>query len=258
MISMTKNNEIAFITFDHPPVNALSRDLLEKLSSMIDELEQDNSISCIIFNSQSEKYFVAGADIKEFQGWQEKGSSYVERQSLRLQQVFNKIMNMKKITIAAINGVTLGGGCELVLSCDLRIMEEQAIIGLPEIKLGLFPGAGGTQRLPRLIGESRAKEMMFTGKPIDGVRAEQLGLANQVVSKGQSTNAAITLAKEIAQHSLPALSYMKESIQEGLQRSLYEGLHIEAKYFGSVFECEDVTEGTSAFLEKRKPEFSNK
>lgn len=257
LVSWIKKNESAIILINNPPVNALSQEVFDQLSVILDEVEADTETNIVIFAGLNQEIFIAGANIKEFPEWAEKGRSFVELKSLELQHVFNKIDNMKKPTIAAINGLTLGGGCEFVLCCDIRVMDEQAVIGLPEIKLGLFPGAGGTQRLPRLIGEARAKEMMFTGQPVNGKEAERIGLANHVVPQGKAMEKAEEIANQISKFSLPALSLMKQAINEGLSTSLREGLQIEAENFGKVFETEDVKEGLEAFIQKRTPNFKN-
>jgi len=157
-----------------------------------------------------------------------------------------------------LNGLTFGGGCELALACDIRIAEEHAQIGLPEIKLGLFPGGGGTQRLPRLVGEAKAKELMFTGDPISAQEAEKIRLVNRVVPSGEGLNSAKELAKRISRHSLQALSRIKKSVDEGMNHSLTEGIELEAALFAEVFQTEDIKEGVQAFIEKRKPVFQHR
>lgn len=258
LVSWRRENNIAFVTIDNPPVNALSTSVFEQLLKAIKELENDNTIKIVVFTSENKKFFSAGADITEFPQWAQKGRSFVEEKSLELNKVFYKISSMNKPTIAVLNGVTLGGGCELALSCDFRIMEEQAVIGLPEVKLGLFPGAGGTQRLPRIVGEARAKEIIFTGKKLSAKEAHNIGLVNEVVMEGRSLEAAEELAQGIAKLSLPALQLIKSTIQDGMETTLIKGLEIEASNFGKVFETEDVQEGLSAFLEKRPANFKDR
>lgn len=258
VVSWSKEKGIATIIIDNPPVNVLSYAVIEQLTTVVDEIERDDEVIVVILTGAGEKAFVAGGDIKSFPEWIGKGSEYAEEKALWLQNPLNKIERLPKPVIAAINGLALGGGCELALSCDLRIIEEQAKIGLPEVKLGLFPGAGGTQRLPRLIGSARAKEMMFTGEPLGAEEALRVGLVNHVVPRGESLNKARELAAKMARFSLPALSLMKQSINKGLSYSLEEGLKIEAQNFGHVFQTSDVKEGVGAFIEKRVPLFQHK
>lgn len=258
VVSWSKEKGIATIIIDNPPVNVLSYAVIEQLTMAVDEIERDDEVIAVLLTGAGEKAFVAGGDIKSFPEWIGKGSEYAEEKSLWLQNPLNKIERLPKPTIAAINGLALGGGCELALSCDLRIIEEHAQIGLPEVKLGLFPGAGGTQRLPRLIGTASAKEMMFTGEPLTAEEALRVGLVNHVVPRGEALNKAKELAAKMAQFSLPALSLMKQSINKGLSFSLEEGLKIEAENFGRVFQTSDVKEGVKAFIEKRVPLFHHK
>jgi enoyl-CoA hydratase len=255
VVSWSKEEGIATIVIDNPPVNVLSYDVMEQLAAVADEIEQDDEVIVVLITGAGEKAFVAGGDIKSFPEWMGKGVEYAEGKSLWLQHPFNKIEKLSKPVIAVINGVALGGGCELALACDLRVMEEHAQIGLPEIKLGLFPGAGGTQRLPRLIGAARAKEIMFTGEPLTAGEALRIGLVNHIAPRGEGLDKARELASKITRFSLPALSLMKQSIDEGLSHSLEEGLRIEAKNFGRVFQTKDVREGVEAFIEKRAPRF---
>lgn len=258
VIFVEKQAGIALITIDNPPVNTLSADVIEQLSETMVDMEKDIEVRAVIITGSGEKAFVAGGNIKEFPHWIGKGKKLAEEKSLWLQRPLNLIDQLSKPTIAAINGLALGGGCELALACDLRMMEEHAQIGLPEIKLGLFPGAGGTQRLTRLIGEARAKELMFTGDPITANQALQFGLVNKVVPQAEVVEEAFKMARKISSYSMPALSLMKKAIKEGRKTSLDEGLAIEAKYFGEVFQTEDVKEGISAFIEKRVPTFVHK
>ncbi|HDR6300801.1 Uncharacterized protein BCRIVMBC845_03026 [Bacillus cereus] len=258
VVTWSKENGIATIIIDNPPVNVLSDAVVEQLTVVVHEIERDDEVIVVLLTGAGEKAFVAGGDIKSFPEWIGKGSEYAEGKSLWLQNPLNKIERLPKPVIAAINGLALGGGCELALSCDLRIIEEHAQIGLPEVKLGLFPGAGGTQRLPRLIGTASAKEMMFTGEALTAEVAWRVGLVNHVVPRGESLDKAKELAVKMARFSLPALSLMKQSIDKGLTSSLEEGLKIEAENFGHVFQTSDVREGVEAFIEKRIPIFHHK
>ncbi|MGG0413743.1 enoyl-CoA hydratase/isomerase family protein [Peribacillus simplex] len=255
VVSWSKQGNIATIIIDNPPVNVLSADVIEQLNLVADEIESDYKVKVIILTGEGERAFVAGGDIKEFPGWIGKGVEKGKGKSLWLQEPLNKIERLSRPTIAAINGLALGGGCELALSCDIRIAEEQIRIGLPEIKLGLFPGAGGTQRLPRLIGKAKAKELIFTGEPLNAEEAKQIGLVNHVVPKGESIKKAMEIAKCICNYSLQSLTFAKHSIDYGYEQTLEDGLVIEAENFGHVFQTKDVKEGVEAFINKRKPNF---
>ncbi|MEH7526378.1 enoyl-CoA hydratase [Bacillus sp. JJ1503] len=257
VVSWSKQGQIAKIVIDNPPVNVLSAGVLEQLNLVIDEIESDSEIKAVIITGEGDKAFVAGGDIKGFPEWMGKGMEEAKQKSLWLQEPLNKIESLSRPTIVAINGVALGGGCELALCCDIRIAEEQIKIGLPEIKLGLFPGAGGTQRLPRLVGKAKAKEMIFTGEPLTAEEAKEIGLVNHVVPRGKSFEKALELAKSISSFSLPALTFAKRSIDIGCEQPLHEGLVTEAENFGHVFQTNDVKEGVEAFIQKREPKFTN-
>ncbi|MBN6188287.1 enoyl-CoA hydratase [Aneurinibacillus sp. BA2021] len=258
VVSWMRERQIAKVVIDNPPVNVINADVIEQLTLVIEEIENDPEIKVVIFTGKGEKAFIAGGDIKGFPEWMGKGVEEAKKKSLWLQQPLNKIDCLSRPTIAAINGVALGGGCELALCCDIRIAEEQIRIGLPEIKLGLFPGAGGTQRLPRLVGKAKAKEMIFTGESLSAEEAKQIGLVNHVVPRGQSLGKALEIAESICRFSLPALSFAKQSINTGCDQPLYEGLVTEAEYFGHVFQTVDIKEGVEAFIQKREPKFIDK
>lgn len=258
VVSWSKERQIAKMVIDNPPVNVLSADVIEQLTLVIEEIENDPEVKAVIITGEGDKAFVAGGDIKGFPEWMGKGVEEAKNKSLWLQEPLNRIERMSRPTIAAINGVALGGGCELALCCDIRIAEDQIMIGLPEITLGLFPGAGGTQRLPRLVGKAKAKEMIFTGKPLSAAEAKEIGLVNHVVPRGKSLEKAMDMAESITSFSLPALSFAKRSIDIGFEQPLYEGLVTEAEYFGHVFQTKDVKEGVTAFIEKREAKFADK
>ncbi len=258
LVKLNKENGIAIITIENGPMNVLSQEVVRQLDGVCDDIEEDSEIVVAIVTGSGERAFMAGADIKEFPDSMKLTEEEMLVSSLKGHAIFNKFDFLKKPTIAAINGLAFGGGCELAMLCDIRIAEEQALLGFPEIKLGLFPGGGGTQRLPRLVGEAKAKELMFTGDPITALMAKEIGLVNQVVSKGEALPAAIKMAQTIAQRSLPALSLIKEAVDKGTQLSLEEGLSLEAKLFAKVFQTEDIREGVAAFIEKRKANFKHR
>lgn len=253
VINKQRQGAVTILTIDHPPLNVMSQAVLRELDSLLDELRDDTETVCVVITGAGDRAFMAGADIKEFPSL--IGKKGIKSQFMESHAVLNKLDDFPKPTIAVLNGLTFGGGCELALTCDLRIAEDHVQIGLPEIKLGLFPGGGGTQRLPRVIGEARAKEMMFTGDPIDAEKAKEIGLVNEVAPKGEGLQHGLKLAERISRFSLPALSRIKRSVDEGLGVSLKDGLEREAELFEEVFQTEDIKEGVQAFIEKRKPEF---
>ena len=249
---------IATITINNPPMNILDAEVVSGLLQATDDIRKQEKIRVVILTGQGTRAFMAGGDIKSFPDLIGKGEDVAYQGSKFLQEPLDAIMNLPHPTICVLNGLALGGGCELALSCDVRIAEEHVEIGLPEVKLGLFPGAGGTQRLPRLIGVSKAKELIFTGDPVPASKALEIGLVNDVVTTGEGLQAAYALAHKISRHSAKALQYAKLAIDEGLNGSLEEGLETEARYFGKVFQTEDVQEGVSAFIEKRQALFRDR
>ena len=256
LVRIEKENGIATVTIDNPPLNVMNQQVVQELDQSFQQLEQDSEVVVVIVTGAGSKAFMAGADIKEFP--QLIGRSGIKKNFMQNHHVFNYIDAFPKPTIAVLNGLTFGGGCELTLLCDIRIAEEHAQLGLPEIKLGLFPGGGGTQRLPRLIGEAKAKELMFTGQPISAEEAKQLGLVNQVAPTGEGLLVAKELARKISRHSLQALSRIKQAVDEGAHLSLEAGIEREAELFEEVFQTEDIREGVQAFIEKRRAHFTHR
>ncbi|MFZ3577107.1 enoyl-CoA hydratase [Virgibacillus sp. DJP39] len=256
LVSCKKDNGVAVITIDNPPLNVMSRQVQQEMQEIIGEIKNDDEVVCVVLNSAGTKAFMAGADIKEFPNM--IGNPEMRTQVMEIHAMLNEVDNLPKPTIAVLDGLTFGGGCELTLTFDIRIAEEHATIGFPEVKLGLFPGGGGTQRLPRLVGEAKAKEMMYTGEPISAEAAEKIGLVNQVVSTGEGLETAIKLASQIAGKSLQSLSRIKRAVDEGLDMTLSDGIEREATLFSEVFQTEDVREGVEAFIGKRKPNFKHK
>lgn len=249
---------IATITINNPPMNVLDADVVNGLLQVTADIRKHDEVKVVILIGQGTRTFMAGGDIKSFPDLIGKGEEVAYEGSKFLQKPLDAIMNLPQPTICVLNGLALGGGCELALSCDFRITEEHIEIGLPEVKLGLFPGAGGTQRLPRLIGVSKAKELIFTGDPVSAEEALEIGLVNEVATTGEGLQAAHVLARKISRHSAKALQYAKLAIDEGLNGSLEEGLEAEARYFGKVFQTEDVKEGVAAFMEKRRAVFRDR
>lgn len=245
---------IAFLTIHRPEkLNALNARTLVELTEAFDAIAKDTSVGAVILTGAGEKAFVAGADIAELATLNALNGAEGARIG---QRVFDRIETCGKPTIAAINGYALGGGCELALSCTLRLASENAKIGLPEVSLGIIPGYGGTQRLSRLIGRARAAEMILTGDPVDAVTAERIGLVNRVVPRERLLPEAEALAKRILSRGPRAVSAALEAIRHGLDTSLAQGLDHEAVLFGALAATKDMHEGLQAFLEKRKPAFT--
>lgn len=246
---------VATVTLNRPPVNPLNSALFRELGEAAKELEADSAVRAVIITGSGQKAFAAGADISEMKDLTPVEMYGFCQVSL---QAYNHIENMKKPTIAAVNGLALGGGCELALTCDFRVASDKAKFGLPEITLGIIPGGGGTQRLPRLIGASRAKELLFLGEMIDAARAEQIGLVNKVVPAAELTQEAKNLALKLAARPAHALGVLKGAVNKGLNMNLHDALDFEVKNFILTFAGDDRREGFSAFLEKRRPKFTDR
>jgi len=258
LVRLEIEGRVAIVMIDNPPMNVLSRQVTRELDEIFTSLAEDHSVGAVILTGNGNRAFMAGADIKEFP--QNMGASKEEKlaKNKGTHQVLNKIANLPKPTIAMLNGLALGGGCELSLTCDIRIAEEHVKVGLPEVKLGLFPGGGGTQRLPRLVGPSKAKELMFVGEPLTAAQAYEIGLVNKVVPSGEGLETAKAMAAKMASYSAEALAYIKQAVNEGYDQPVEEGLNLEAQLFAEVFETDNVKEGVRAFLEKRQPVFNQK
>jgi enoyl-CoA hydratase len=256
-IKLTIEGQVATIIVDRPGVlNAIRFQTMMEIDYALDEIQHDSSIRVVTLTGAGEKAFVSGGDISIMA----EGAGYVETLTeVPLgQQVCNRIELFPKPVIARINGIALGGGTELALSCDIRIASDNAIFGLPEIRLGIIPGYGGTQRLPRLIGMGKAKELILTGDHIDAKEAYGMGLVNKVVPKDELDSAVFKMSQKIASKSPIALHMAKEAINRGMQSDLQTGMAIEAKCFSLCFGSEDRVEGMKAFLEKRKPSFKGR
>jgi enoyl-CoA hydratase len=245
---------ICRITIDRQDkLNALNRAMLAELRQAFEAAGADPDVRVVVLRGAGSKAFIAGADIAELRQLDSAGAATAsgEGQGLTL-----KIQQLGKPVIAAVNGFALGGGCEMALACTLRIASSNALLGLPEIKLGVLPGYGGTQRMARLIGRGLAMEMALTGDPIPAARALELGLVNQVVEPEKLDEAVDRLAGKLAASAPHAMRCIMEAINLGPDMTLEAGLELERSYFGEVFGTEDMREGTAAFLEKRKPVFT--
>ncbi len=253
-IRLDKSGNVATITIDRPKVlNAIRFQTMLEIQSALKDIEADESIRVVVLTGAGEKAFISGGDISVMA----RGQGYIETltEVPKGQAICSEIENFPKPVIARINGIALGGGTEVALSCDIRIAAETAIMGLPEIKLGIIPGYGGTQRLPRLVGMGKAKELIFTGDHISAQEALNIGLVNQVVPPDQLDEVVAKLAQRIAARAPVALHMAKVALNNGAQADLRTALDIEARCFSLCFGTEDRVEGMNAFLEKRKPTF---
>lgn len=254
-ILVEKQDKVAIITINRPDkLNALGEKVHAEGVAALDELAGDAEIRVVIFKGAGGKAFVAGADISEFAG--QTGVS--QRETMNARSLFNAIDSFPKPVIAMITGFCLGGGNELAMACDLRIATDKSRFGQPEINLGIIPGGGGTQRLPKLIGESKAMELILTGDMIDAPTAFNYGLVNYVYSAEEIEAKTMELANKIAEKSPIALQMAKEAVKLSSRSSLDEGLRREVDLFALCFSTADKEEGVSAFLEKRKPVFTGK
>ena len=250
------SEQIATVTFNRPKVlNALNEKTIGELDACFRDLAQDSAVGAVILTGAGDRAFVAGADINELATY---SPQQAQECALRGQAVFARIERLGKPTIAAINGFALGGGCELALACTLRIASRTARLGQPEVKLGIIPGYGGSQRLPRLIGKGMALEMILSGEPLSAEEALRWGLVNQVVASEELLPAARTLARKILANAPLAIRYCLEAVQQGMEQPLDQALFLESTLFGMAFASEDMREGTRAFLEKRPPRFAGK
>jgi enoyl-CoA hydratase len=255
-VRVERTEGVATVTIDNPPLNVLSAKVVSELGEIFSQLQDDPDVVVVIVTGAGEKAFMAGADIKEFPEW--LGNKEIKEIVRKNHELFQQMEGCPKPVIALLNGMALGGGCELALACDLRIAEEHVRIGLPEIKLGIFPGGGGTQRLPRLIGAARAMELMFTGEPITAAEALAIGLVNKVAPSGQGMDVARQVARKIAGYSLKALSAIKRAVKYGGDHPFEMGIAQELELFAEIFQTEDAKEGIQAFLEKRSPVFRHR
>ncbi|MGG4441494.1 enoyl-CoA hydratase [Brevibacillus fortis] len=247
-------DRVATVTISNPPANALSQAVLGQLSELLDQWENNDEIKAIVLTGEG-RFFIAGADIKEFT---QLNRDNAEELAKKGQALFNRLETFPKPIIAAINGACLGGGLELALACHIRLVAPEAKLGLPELNLGLIPGYGGTQRLPRLVGRGKATQMVLTSEMIGGEEALRIGLVEAVYPVEQLLAEAQKLAAVFASKSAITLKFALASIHNTTELSLSQGLEQEAKLFGDAFATEDVKEGVTAFLEKRKPQFADR
>jgi enoyl-CoA hydratase len=253
-IDIETSEGVALLTIDRPDVlNAMDGALLGELSEALERMQDDDEVRVLVITG-SGRAFIAGADIahmrtlapQQAKEWSELG-----------QRTVGMIESMKKPVIAAINGYALGGGTELALACDIRVASDKAVFGQPEVKLGMIAGFGGTQRLPRLVGSGRAKEMLFTGDHYDAQAAYEMGLVNKVVPADELLDYCLAMAKRIAARGTQAVKLSKEAVNKGLDLPLEQALELESDLYGAVFSAGEPVEGCGAFLEKREPKWTS-
>lgn len=251
-----KEGSIGLLTINRPQVlNALNRETMTEISQVVGKIATDPEVAVLIITGAGEKSFVAGADISEMRTLSAlEGRAW----SKFSQATFNALENLPQPVIAAVNGYALGGGCELAMSCDIRIASEKAKFGQPEVLLGVVAAFAGTQRLPRLVGKGRAKELLFTGDQIDAAEACRIGLVNKVVPAGELLTAAKALAAKIISRGPVAVQLCKAAVNEGLDMDLESAQAYEAEVFGLCFATADQKEGMNAFVEKRPAKFTGK
>jgi enoyl-CoA hydratase/carnithine racemase len=248
-----KRGTIAYVTVNRPKVlNALNTPTWKDLRTAFEHARDDDAVRGVILTGAGDKAFVAGADISELA---HASAIDAERSSSSGQEVLDLVENLGKPVIAAINGFALGGGCETAMACTIRVAVEHAKLGQPEVKLGLLPGGGGTQRLPRLVGKGRALQLILCGETISAQEAWRIGLVNEVVPAADLITRAEAILKMIASNAPIAVKQSLEAVNKGMDTSQSEGFVLEASYFGLCAGTEDKKEGTSAFLEKRAPQF---
>ena len=252
-VELTRNGQVSVLTLRRPEaLNALSFSIIDQIDAALDEVEADDS-RFLIITGEGERAFCAGADIKELR---EATPLEMGERMRRGQQTFGKLDRLRVPSLALINGYAFGGGLELALACAFRMATPNAKVGLPEVKLGLIPGYGGTQRLPRLVGEGRAMEMIMTGRPVGAQEAYSAGLVQEVIECDPMARA-LEFAGEVAKLSLPVLGFAREAVSRALDRPLEAGFEAEANLNNLAFQLNDSTEGMAAFEEKRDPEFKD-
>jgi enoyl-CoA hydratase len=252
-ILVETRGRVGLIRLNRPQaLNALNRALLRELGEAVDAFDADDKIGCMVITG-SDKAFAAGADIKEM-----ADKTFIEAFLRNLAATWDRVAHVRKPVIAAVAGFALGGGCELAMECDVIIAADNAKFGQPEIKLGIIPGIGGTQRLPRAVGKSKAMDLILTGRMMDAQEAERSGLVARIVPLPSLLDEALKIAETIASMSLPSVLAAKEAVNRAFETSLAEGIRFERRIFHSLFATADQKEGMTAFVEKRPPKFEHK
>ncbi|WP_164667966.1 enoyl-CoA hydratase/isomerase family protein [Virgibacillus doumboii] len=252
-----RNKGVAWITVDNPPANAIGEELMQELEAAADELTQEDSVRVVVIASNHPKIFLAGADLKgmnQNSGDHQDEENMIAMQSARMQACFQRFAEMPKPVIAAINGHALGGGCELAMACDFRIMGKGRI-GLTELSLGLIPGAGGTQRMTRLLGRAKATELIFTAKQMEAREAEKIGLVNKAVDSEKLKTDTTAFAEQLAGGAVHSMGLAKRAINVA-EGSVQQGLEVEANAFSETFLTDEPSIGLAAFFQKEKPQFN--
>ncbi len=257
-VQVVVEDRVALLTIDRPPVNAFSEQVVTELDEALDTFLADDAVEAIVVTGAGEKAFVAGADIGEIKAVMEEGPAAVRRFVERGQDLFLKIERSSKPIIAAVNGFCLGGGMELALACHIRLCSEQAVLGQPEIGLGIIPGWGATQRLPRLVGPGKALELILSGKRIGAEEAYRIGLVESVVGPDALLTEARDLVAQIVSHSSISVAAALKAVVGARSEELEAGLALEKEQFVSLADSHDAHEGLSAFLEKREPAFEDR
>jgi len=256
LVTCEREGDLVWVTIQRPDVlNCLSFPTLRRFRTLLEELREDLSIRCILFTGAGEKAFCAGADLKERKTMPaERVPDFVRN----IRGLMDDVATMPQPTVAVIGGFAFGGGTELALSCDLRVAAPHAVMGLTEVSLAIIPGAGGTQRLPRLIGKSRAKDLILTGRRVESAEAERIGLVNAVAGEEGLRAAALAIAEKIAANGPVAVRAAKSAVDEGSEMNMHDGLEHEAECYRRILDTEDRLEALAAFSEKRKPEFKGR
>lgn len=254
LLSLEKVGHCALITINNPPANTWTQQSLTDLRDMVKALNADKDIYSLVITGQGEKFFSAGADLNVFADGDKGVASDMSR---IFGEAFETLSDFRGVSIAAINGYAMGGGLEVALACDIRIAEEQAVMALPEAKVGLLPCAGGTQNLSWLVGEGWTKRMILCGERVDSATAEKIGLVEEVVGKGEAKEKALALAAKVEDQSPVAVAYSKDLIQQGRSGDIRSALPLEREKFVALFDTKDQKEGVEAFLQKRKPNWVN-
>jgi enoyl-CoA hydratase/carnithine racemase len=252
---LEKRDHTALVTIANPPANTWTREGLLALQRLIADLEADRNLYSLVLTGEGDRFFSAGAELSLFKGGDPAVAADMIRQ---FGLAFEAVANFRGVTIAAINGYAMGGGLEVALACDTRIIEAQAKVALPEAKLGLLPAAGGTQRLPRLVGEGWAKRVILCGEQIDADTALRIGLVEERVEQGQALERALQLAKQVERQSPDAVAYCKALINAARSRPMADNLPREREAFVAMADSEDQREGVNAFLEKREPQWGSR
>ncbi|MBA1148712.1 enoyl-CoA hydratase [Ectothiorhodospiraceae bacterium WFHF3C12] len=254
-LKLERRGSVALVTMNNPPANTWTQEGLAGLRDLVNELNADAGIYSLVLTGEGEKFFSAGAELKLFADGDVSVAAAMARS---FGEAFETLAEFRGVSIAAINGFAMGGGLEAALACDLRVAEEQAVMALPEPKVGLLPCAGGTQRLPWLIGEAWAKRMVLCGEQVDAETALRIGLVQETTGKGESLDKALAMAEQVANQSPTSVAWCKQLIHGARQRAVDSTLPRERELFVNLFSTEDQREGVNAFLEKRSPQWKNR